>query len=201
MVSAFSLQALDFLALPVDAVNVRVTTHVPTFKLQVSALTAHLSVAHVSMATHCVFSLTSWNILMCLLLWFLWLFSVIEVPQYYKLMGYQPVSAWEGFNAFIPTTLARPLRTGDPVKTQLVKISQCHHGLSYLLRIVSSCFSCPAGRFPVTHTRGWGRARCQWSKLHIPKRSPSTHSRTPTQNLCKGFFFHCSLMDGSEQCW
>ncbi|XP_051908563.1 cilia- and flagella-associated protein 221 isoform X1 [Hippocampus zosterae] len=68
------LLALDFLALPVDAVNVRVTTHVPTFKLQ--------------------------------------------VPQYYKLMGYQPVSAWEAFNAFIPTTLARPLRTGDPVKPQ-----------------------------------------------------------------------------------
>ncbi|XP_077368569.1 cilia- and flagella-associated protein 221 isoform X2 [Festucalex cinctus] len=62
--------ALDFSALPVDAVDVRVTTHVPTFKLQ--------------------------------------------VPQYYKLMGYQPVSAWEAFNAFVPTTLARPLRTGDP---------------------------------------------------------------------------------------
>ncbi|XP_061653739.1 cilia- and flagella-associated protein 221 isoform X2 [Phyllopteryx taeniolatus] len=62
--------ALDFSAVPVDAVDVRVTTHVPTFKLQ--------------------------------------------VPQYYKLMGYHPVSAWEAFNAFIPTTLARPLRTGDP---------------------------------------------------------------------------------------
>ncbi|XP_077430625.1 cilia- and flagella-associated protein 221 isoform X2 [Vanacampus margaritifer] len=62
--------ALDFSALPVDAVDVRVTTHVPTFKLQ--------------------------------------------VPQYYKLMGYQPVSAWEAFNAFIPTTLTRPLRTGYP---------------------------------------------------------------------------------------
>ncbi|XP_061666621.1 cilia- and flagella-associated protein 221 isoform X4 [Syngnathoides biaculeatus] len=62
--------ALDFSPVPVDAVDVRVTTHVPTFKLQ--------------------------------------------VPQYYKLMGYQPVSAWEAFNAFIPTTLARPLRTGDP---------------------------------------------------------------------------------------
>ncbi|XP_077472063.1 cilia- and flagella-associated protein 221-like [Stigmatopora argus] len=61
--------ALDFSALPVDAVDVRVTTHVPTFKLQ--------------------------------------------VPQYYKLMGYQPVSAWDAFNAFIPSTLARPLRTGD----------------------------------------------------------------------------------------
>ncbi|KAM9828104.1 cilia- and flagella-associated protein 221 [Syngnathus typhle] len=63
--------ALDFSALPVDDVDVRVTTHVPTFKLQ--------------------------------------------VPQYYKLIGYQPVSAWEAFNAFIPISSMPPLRTGDSV--------------------------------------------------------------------------------------
>ncbi|XP_061915386.1 cilia- and flagella-associated protein 221 [Entelurus aequoreus] len=62
--------ALPFAAVPVDAVDVKVTTHVPTFKLQ--------------------------------------------VPQYYKTMEYQPVSAWEAFNSFIPTTLARPLRNPDP---------------------------------------------------------------------------------------
>nr|XP_057908333.1 cilia- and flagella-associated protein 221 isoform X2 [Doryrhamphus excisus] len=61
---------LDFAAVPVDTVDVRVTTHVPTFKLQ--------------------------------------------VPLYYKIMEYQPVSAWEAFNSFIPTTLAHPLRTEDP---------------------------------------------------------------------------------------
>uniref|UniRef100_UPI003AAC5FD2 cilia- and flagella-associated protein 221 n=1 Tax=Centroberyx gerrardi TaxID=166262 RepID=UPI003AAC5FD2 len=41
-------------------------------------------------------------------------FFKLQVPQHYKLMGYQPVSAWEAFNTYIPTTLARPLRTGAP---------------------------------------------------------------------------------------
>ncbi|XP_051283316.1 cilia- and flagella-associated protein 221 [Dicentrarchus labrax] len=53
---------------PVDPIDVTVTTHIPFFKLQ--------------------------------------------VPQHYKLMGYQPVSAWEAFDSYIPTALARPLRTG-----------------------------------------------------------------------------------------
>ncbi|GLD68476.1 cilia- and flagella-associated protein 221 isoform X1 [Lates japonicus] len=53
---------------PVDPIDVTVTTHIPFFKLQ--------------------------------------------VPQHYKLMGYHPVSTWEAFNSYIPTTLARPLRTG-----------------------------------------------------------------------------------------
>ncbi|XP_035854667.1 cilia- and flagella-associated protein 221 isoform X2 [Sander lucioperca] len=54
--------------LPVDPIDVTVTTRIPFFKLQ--------------------------------------------VPQHYKLMGYRPVSAWEAFNSYTPTTLARPLRTG-----------------------------------------------------------------------------------------
>ncbi|KAM4560585.1 cilia- and flagella-associated protein 221 [Odontesthes bonariensis] len=41
-------------------------------------------------------------------------FFKLQVPQHYKLRGYQPVSAWEAFNSHIPTTLARPLRTGAP---------------------------------------------------------------------------------------
>ncbi|XP_042369202.1 cilia- and flagella-associated protein 221 isoform X2 [Plectropomus leopardus] len=41
-------------------------------------------------------------------------FFKLQVPQHYKLMGYQPVSAWEAFNSFIPPALARPLRTGAP---------------------------------------------------------------------------------------
>ncbi|XP_041822424.1 cilia- and flagella-associated protein 221 [Chelmon rostratus] len=53
---------------PVDPIDVTVTTHIPFFKLQ--------------------------------------------VPQHYKLMGYRPVSAWEAFSSYIPTTLARPLRVG-----------------------------------------------------------------------------------------
>lgn len=39
-------------------------------------------------------------------------FFKLRVPQHYKLMGYQPVSAWERFNSYIPTTLPRPLRAG-----------------------------------------------------------------------------------------
>ncbi|XP_073318608.1 cilia- and flagella-associated protein 221 [Pagrus major] len=63
--------ALGNLAMmPVDPVDVTVTTHIPFFKLQ--------------------------------------------VPQHYKLMGYQPVSAWDAFNSYIPATLARPLRIGAP---------------------------------------------------------------------------------------
>ncbi|XP_042261354.1 cilia- and flagella-associated protein 221 [Thunnus maccoyii] len=41
-------------------------------------------------------------------------FFRLQVPQHYKLMGYRPVSAWEAFNSYIPTTLAKPLRTGAP---------------------------------------------------------------------------------------
>ncbi|XP_063733661.1 cilia- and flagella-associated protein 221 isoform X2 [Eleginops maclovinus] len=66
--SADPLARSNLVEVPVDPVDVTVTTHIPFFKLQ--------------------------------------------VPQHYKLMGYQPVSAWEAFNSYIPTTLARPLRTG-----------------------------------------------------------------------------------------
>ncbi|XP_037617594.1 cilia- and flagella-associated protein 221 isoform X1 [Sebastes umbrosus] len=41
-------------------------------------------------------------------------FLKLQVPQHYKLMGYQHVSALDAFNAYIPATLARPLRTGAP---------------------------------------------------------------------------------------
>lgn len=44
--------------------------------------------------------------------------SAVQVPQHYKLMRYRPVSAWEAFNNYTPTTLARPLRTGAPVNIQ-----------------------------------------------------------------------------------
>ncbi|XP_070787047.1 cilia- and flagella-associated protein 221 [Enoplosus armatus] len=60
----------DLVPVPVDPIDVTVTTCIPFFKLQ--------------------------------------------VPQHYKLMGYRPVSAWEAFDSYIPTTLARPLRTGAP---------------------------------------------------------------------------------------
>lgn len=42
----------------------------------------------------------------------------LQVPQHYKLMGYQPVSAWDAFSSCIPATLARQLRTGAPVTMQ-----------------------------------------------------------------------------------
>ncbi|XP_026157413.1 cilia- and flagella-associated protein 221 isoform X2 [Mastacembelus armatus] len=64
------LAASNLVTVPVDPIDVAVTTHIPFFKLQ--------------------------------------------VPQHYKLMGYHPVSTWEAFNSYIPTTLARPLRTGTP---------------------------------------------------------------------------------------
>ncbi|XP_023251162.1 cilia- and flagella-associated protein 221 [Seriola lalandi dorsalis] len=60
----------NLVSVPVDPIDVTVTTHIPFFKL--------------------------------------------KVPQHYKLMGYEPVSTWEAFNSYIPTTLARPLRTGAP---------------------------------------------------------------------------------------
>ncbi|XP_010767850.1 cilia- and flagella-associated protein 221-like [Notothenia coriiceps] len=63
---------------PVDPIDVTVTTHVPFFKLQ--------------------------------------------VPQHYKLMGYRPVSVWEAFNSYIPTSLSRPLRTAnEPVPNEAVE--------------------------------------------------------------------------------
>ncbi|XP_026219419.1 cilia- and flagella-associated protein 221 [Anabas testudineus] len=63
-----SLAQRSLVTMPVDPIDVTVTTHIPFFKLQ--------------------------------------------VPQHYKLMGYHPVSTWEAFNSYIPSTIARPLRTG-----------------------------------------------------------------------------------------
>ncbi|XP_068575700.1 cilia- and flagella-associated protein 221 [Cebidichthys violaceus] len=60
----------NLVPVPVDPIDVTVTTRIPFFKLQ--------------------------------------------VPQHYKLMGYRPVSAWDAFTSYTPTTLARPLRTGAP---------------------------------------------------------------------------------------
>uniref|UniRef100_A0A096LQS9 Cilia and flagella associated protein 221 n=1 Tax=Poecilia formosa TaxID=48698 RepID=A0A096LQS9_POEFO len=63
----------NFVALPVDPIDVTVTAHIPFFNLQ--------------------------------------------VPQHYKLMGYQPPSAWDAFSSYYPTTLARPLRAAAPATT------------------------------------------------------------------------------------
>ncbi|XP_069377369.1 cilia- and flagella-associated protein 221 isoform X2 [Paralichthys olivaceus] len=41
-------------------------------------------------------------------------FFKLQVPQHYKLKGYRPVSTWEAFNSYTPSTLARPLRSGAP---------------------------------------------------------------------------------------
>uniref|UniRef100_A0A3P9I772 Uncharacterized protein n=1 Tax=Oryzias latipes TaxID=8090 RepID=A0A3P9I772_ORYLA len=42
----------------------------------------------------------------------------VQVPQHYKLMGYRPVSLWDAFHSYVPTTLARPLRSGSPTEAQ-----------------------------------------------------------------------------------
>uniref|UniRef100_A0A3Q3FEK8 Cilia and flagella associated protein 221 n=1 Tax=Kryptolebias marmoratus TaxID=37003 RepID=A0A3Q3FEK8_KRYMA len=41
-------------------------------------------------------------------------FFKLQVPQRWKLMDYQPVPTWEAFNDYVPTALARPLRSGAP---------------------------------------------------------------------------------------
>ncbi|XP_059183689.1 cilia- and flagella-associated protein 221 isoform X2 [Centropristis striata] len=64
------LAASGSVTLPVEPLDVTVTTRIPFFKLQ--------------------------------------------VPQHYKVQGYQPVSVWEAYNSYVPPTLARPLRTGPP---------------------------------------------------------------------------------------
>ncbi|XP_038573991.1 cilia- and flagella-associated protein 221 [Micropterus salmoides] len=55
-------------------------------------------------------------------------FFKLEVPQHYKLMGYRPVSAWEAFNSYIPTTLARPLRTRAPDELVPSEVERKQHG-------------------------------------------------------------------------
>ncbi|XP_035984294.1 cilia- and flagella-associated protein 221 [Fundulus heteroclitus] len=52
----------------------------------------------------------------------------LQVPQHYKLMGYQPVSAWEAFNSYVPTTPARPLRAGAPAN--ILCATELNAGLS-----------------------------------------------------------------------
>ncbi|KAF6733336.1 Cilia- and flagella-associated protein 221 [Oryzias melastigma] len=42
----------------------------------------------------------------------------LQVPQHYKLMGYRPVSLWDAFHSYVPTTLARPLRSGSTTDVQ-----------------------------------------------------------------------------------
>ncbi|KAM7375161.1 hypothetical protein PAMA_014307 [Pampus argenteus] len=57
-------------------------------------------------------------------------FFRLQVPQHYKLMGYQPVSALEAFNSYMPTTLAKPLRTGAPneLVPQSPRVEEEQHG-------------------------------------------------------------------------
>ncbi|XP_055022889.1 cilia- and flagella-associated protein 221 [Boleophthalmus pectinirostris] len=38
-------------------------------------------------------------------------FFKLKVPQHFKLMGYEPVSTLDAYTSYIPTTLARPLRS------------------------------------------------------------------------------------------
>lgn len=45
-------------------------------------------------------------------------FFKLEIPLHYQLMGYQPVSTWEAFTSYIPTELARPLRTEKPAANE-----------------------------------------------------------------------------------
>lgn len=56
-----------------------------------------------------------------------------QVPQHYKLMGYHPVSTWEAFNSYIPSTIARPLRTGPQVTYQMYPFSQCYIKILFII--------------------------------------------------------------------
>ncbi|XP_037552658.1 cilia- and flagella-associated protein 221 [Nematolebias whitei] len=49
-------------------------------------------------------------------------FLKLEVPQRYKLMGYEPVSSLDAFENYIPATLARPLRSGPPEELEPVDL-------------------------------------------------------------------------------
>lgn len=44
----------------------------------------------------------------------------LQVPQHYKLMGYQPVSVWDALHSYITPHLARPLQTAPPVTKLLM---------------------------------------------------------------------------------
>ncbi|XP_053718299.1 cilia- and flagella-associated protein 221 isoform X2 [Synchiropus splendidus] len=39
----------------------------------------------------------------------------LQIPEHYRVMGYRPVTTWDAFSTYIPTTLARPLRTDNLV--------------------------------------------------------------------------------------
>lgn len=43
----------------------------------------------------------------------------LQVPQHYKLMGYQPVSVYDALHSYITPNLARPLQSAPPVTKQV----------------------------------------------------------------------------------
>ncbi|KAM6893485.1 LOW QUALITY PROTEIN: cilia- and flagella-associated protein 221-like [Xenentodon cancila] len=92
-------------------------------------------------------------------------FFKLQVPQHYKLMGYQPVSAWDAFNSSIPASLARPLRFEAPV----TKLHQKHsHNrsivTSYIYNLTLHSSTC---LFFFTFEDGTAETRGQF-----PKRAP-----------------------------
>lgn len=48
-----------------------------------------------------------------------------KVPQHYKLMGYQPVSAFEAAASYIPPTQPRKLLTGAQVSQETTHQQHC----------------------------------------------------------------------------
>lgn len=89
-----------------------VTANIPFFKLQVS----------IYCSRHC--PLLMGNPSETIFLTFFGILSP-QVPQRYQLMGYRPVSVWQAFSSYSPPTLARPLRTGAPVKMQHMSSNVC----------------------------------------------------------------------------
>lgn len=100
-------------------------------------------------------------------------------------MGYQPVSVWEAFSSYNPPTLARPLRTGAPVKMQHTASNICLSTVLPYAPLLPAFFRmscCPVTtETDLQEERTQERLRTWWTRRRTRRRRPPLNTRRVTR--------------------
>lgn len=113
-------------------------------------------------------------------------FFSLQVPQHYKLMGYQPVSVWDALNSYFPPTLARPLLDPPSVTKHLILHNRSKSTHSLIMSLTN----------PFTFI-GWASVLWGPVSTNSAPKSPGGGSCQfpphccrfkPTRNLCEASF-------------
>ncbi|XP_055084714.1 cilia- and flagella-associated protein 221 [Periophthalmus magnuspinnatus] len=118
-------------------------------------------------------------------------FFKLKVPQHYKLMGYKPVSTLDAYTSYIPTALARPLRSPPLEETeeeaakdygnQVVEDEEKTEGAKPKLKDFNYKFTAPDFKPVPAHP------------LRIFNPAPGLHAHRPTTKYleCESEFYLC----------